>query len=497
MKPLALSADICIYGGTASGVIAAVEARRRGRTVILLNPGKHLGGMTSGGLSSTDIGNRNAIGGLALEFYKRVGRRYGVAEELKFEPHVAERVFDDMIRESGALVYRDQFLSGITKSGKRILSVTTEENLTVTAKMFLDTTYEGDLMAKAGVSFTVGREDNSKYRETINGAQVRDKHQFEHPVDPFIREGDPASGYLPEVDETPLPPVGTGDKRVQAYNFRTCLTKDTFLRLPFPRPKGYNRQNYALLERYIATGWTAVFDKFDTIRNNKVDNNNHGAVSTDFIGQNYAWPNATYRVREEIFQAHLRYQQGLYYFLSHDASVPSNIRAEMEKWGLCRDEFVDTGGWPGQLYIREARRMISDYTLTENNCRGILVADDSVGLGAYGIDSHNVRRFVQNGAVRNEGDVQVGGFPPYPISFRSIIPRRGEIENLVIPVCLSASHIAYGSVRMEPVFMILGQSAAIAADIAIHDNCNIQNVPYSELSRELMQRGQIIKWRMR
>ncbi|MEP6755409.1 MAG: FAD-dependent oxidoreductase, partial [Chthonomonadales bacterium] len=353
----------------------------------------------------------------------------------------------------------------------------------------------GDLMAKAGVKYTIGREANSQYNETIDGVQVRDKHQFEHQVDPYVREKDDQSGLLPGIDPTPLPAIGSGDSRIQAYTFRTCLTKEASNRIPFAKPAGYDRKQYILLERYLETGWSAVFDKFDTIRGNKVDNNNHGATSTDFIGQNYAWPEATYRVRERLFQQHLRYQQGFYYFLSTDPKVFEKLRSEMERWGLCRDEFQSTGGWPHQLYIREARRMVSEYVMTENNCRGKVVAYDPIGLGAYGMDSHNCRRFVDNGYVRNEGDVQAGGFPPYPISYRSIVPKRGDVDNLLVPVCLSATHIAYGSIRMEPVFMILGQSAAIAADLAIRNNLPLQDLKYSDLQTELEKHGQVTTWK--
>jgi hypothetical protein len=493
-QPQNLAADACIYGGTPAGVVAAVQLRRLGRTVVLLEPGGYIGGMTSGGLSCTDFGSKAAIGGMAREFYRRCGRKYGVEEEWNFEPHVAGQVFREMLQDAGVPVYFRQFLKSVRRRGARIESLTTEGGLTVQAKVFMDATYEGDLMARAKVRYHAGREDNRVYGETLNGAQVRDLHQFERAVDPYVREGDPESGLLPGIESGEPEPPGTGDRRIQAYNFRLCLTTDPENRIPFSKPKGYDPKQYVLLTRYLATGWNEVFGKFDPIRGNKVDKNNHGAVSTDFIGMNYRFPEASYSERERIFRAHVVYQQGLMWFLANDPSVPEAIRERMSRWGLCKDEFVETGGWPPQLYIREARRMVSDYVMTERNCRGDAVAEDSVGLAAYTMDSHNCRRFVRDGRVWNEGDVQVGGMPPYPISYRAIVPRRRECGNLFVPVCLSASHIAYGSIRMEPVFMILGQSAALAADIALSRGLAVQDVPYADLRPALEKAQQALVW---
>ncbi len=354
--------------------------------------------------------------------------------------------------------------------------------------------------------------------------------QIEHPVDPYVKKGDPSSGLLPTIDPTPLPPDGTGDRRIQAYNFRLCLTDDPANRIPFPRPRGYDRQQYVLLERYLATGWNQVFNKFDALRNHKYDVNNHGGISTDFIGMNYAFPEADYKTREKIFHAHAVYQMGLFWFLANDPAVPEPIRTRMNRYGLCKDEFTETDGWPFQLYVREARRMVSDYVMTEHNCLGKVTAEDSIGLAAYTMDSHNCRRFIETRSslqekseekseakieakkennkennkeeargeylfqVKNEGDVQVGGAPPYPISYHSIVPKEEDCDNLLVPICLSASHIAYGSIRMEPVFMILGQSAAIAADIALAQNVPVQRVPYTDLRPRLEQAGQILHW---
>lgn len=487
-------ADACVYGGTASGVIAAVQLGRLGRKVVLVNPSAHLGGMTTGGLSWTDYGNKAAIGGMAREFYRRCGTRYGVDEEWLFEPKVAEQVLNEMVSEAGVEVHHREYLKGVRMDGKRLVSLTTESGLTVVAKAFIDATYEGDLMARARVSFTVGREDNRKYGETLNGVQYLDKHQFELPVSPYVVENDPASGLLPGIEPAATEPPGTGDHRIQAYNFRLILTQDPANRLPFPKPAGYDEKDYELTRRYLAAGWKGVFGKFDPIRGNKVDKNNSGATSTDYIGANYRWPTASYPERERIFQAHVRYVAGWFWFLANDPRVPEEVRNRMATWGLCKDEFTDTGGWPHQLYVREARRMVSDYVVTEHDCRGKVRAEDSVGLGSYGMDSHNCRRYVRDGKVYNEGDVQVGGFPPYPISYRAIVPRRGQCTNLLVPVCVSASHIAYGSLRMEPVFMVLGQSAAIAADMALTSGTSVQEVPYAELRERLLKAGQVLIW---
>ncbi|MBC8103534.1 MAG: FAD-dependent oxidoreductase [Cytophagales bacterium] len=491
-----LETDVCIYGGTPAGVAAALQLRRMGKTAILLEPSGHLGGMSSSGLGNTDTGNKAAIGGIAHEFYQKLGDKYGVAEEWNFEPHVAEQVFGEMIREAGAPVYLQQFIQSVTKNGLHLLSLTLESGLTVRAKMFVDATYEGDLLAKAGVQYFLGRESNAVYEETLSGVQVHAKHQFDLPVDPYIREGDPSSGLLPGISAEPLGETGTGDRRIQAYNFRLCLTQDPQNRIPFEKPADYDPLEYVLLARYLAKGWpeSEVFRKFDPVRNNKVDKNNCGAVSTDYIGRNFAYPEADYTTREAIFQAHVTYQKGLMWFLGNDPSVPEAIRVRWSEWGLCQDEFPQTGGWPHQLYVREARRMVSDYVMTESNCRGKSIPTDSIGLAAYTMDSHNCDRFVRDGRVWNEGDVQVGGFPPYPISYRSLVPKSGECANLLVPVCLSASHIAYGSIRMEPVFMILGQSAATAAALALDTGIPLQDLNYNALRTKLLEDKQILTW---
>jgi hypothetical protein len=378
-------------------------------------------------------------------------------------------------------------------SGSRIVRIITENGLTVNANYFIDATYEGDLMAAAGVTYTTGREGNTMYGESHNGQQVLGGHQFNYNISPYVVAGNPASGLLPGI-ETTTPVIGEGDPRVQAYNFRMCLTQVTANRIPFEQPAGYDRSWYVLLDRYLAAGWNEVFNKFDSVNNNKTDTNNHGAVSTDFIGQNYGWPDGTYEEREQNFQSHVTYQKGLMWFLANDPAVPQTIRTQMSTWGLAADEFEETDGWPPQLYIREARRMVSDYVITENDVSGTYLVRDSVGLAAYNMDSHNCRRFVNSsGFVRNEGNVQIS-ITPYPLSYRAIVPRVGECSNLAVPVCVSASHITYGSLRMEPVFMILGQSTAIAIAQAIPGNINLQDVDVEELQVVLESRGQRLYW---
>ena len=489
-----IQAEVCVYSGVSGGVVAAIEASRRGLSVVLLEPSLHLGGMTAGGLGWTDIGNKAAIGGRALEFYQRVGRGYGENAAWTFEPHAAEKTYEEWLAETPVRLFRQQFVGSVTKENGRLTALKTVSGLVVKARMFIDASYEGDLMARAGVSYAVGREANATYGESYNGSQIRDKHQFTVPVDPYVVPGVAASGLLPGIEADASYEQGAGDRRVQAYNFRMCLTQRADIRIPFPKPAGHDQSWYALLNRYLATGWNEVFRKFDVVRNGKTDTNNNGAVSTDFIGMNHAYPDDDYSTREKIFQAHVTDQQGLMWHLANDPGVPAHIREQMATWGLCRDEFQASGGWPHALYVREARRMVSGYVMTEHNCTGRAVADDPVGLAAYGMDSHNCRRLVQDGILKNEGDVQVGGFTPYPVSYRSIVPKKGECANLLVPFCLSASHIAFGSIRMEPVHMVLSQSAAIAAHLALNENRAVQDVPYPALKAELLAANQILAW---
>jgi hypothetical protein len=497
-----IEADICVYGGTAGGVIAAVQAARLGKTAVLAEFGNHLGGLTSGGLGATDIGNKAAIGGLAREFYRRLGRHYGKDEQWLFEPSVAENTLFALVNEARVPVYLQQRLSTVTKDGARIREITMENGKTFRAKMFIDASYEGDLMARAKVSYTIGREANAAYNETLNGIRAETpKHQFTVAVDPYRMPGDPSSGLLPFIQPGDGGVPGEGDRRVQVYNYRLCFTTNAAQRLPLPKPDNYDPAQYELLARYlealVAAGQPPKLSQFwhpIWLPNGKTDINNNGGFSTDFIGMNYDYPEAGYERRAQIAKAHEAYTLGFLHFLATSPRVPQNIREEMQRWGPAKDEFLDTGGWPHQLYVREARRMISDYVMTEHHCRGTIQAEDSVSLGAYNMDSHNCQRIVKNGRVVNEGDVQVP-VKPYPISYRSIVPKQSECENLFVPVCLAATHIAYGSIRMEPVFMILGQSSATAAGLAIDENTPVQKVSYAKLREKLLADQQVLEWK--
>lgn len=493
--------DVLVFGATAGGVSAACTAVRLGKRTVVAEFGRHVGGLTSGGLGCTDIGNKAAIGGFAREFYRTLGQHYGKQEAWLFEPHVAEETLRARLAAAKVPVHFEQRLASVQKEGARITAIVMENGNVFRAKTFIDCTYEGDLMARAGVKYLVGRESNEQFGETLNGIRgTTPAHQFGVKVDPYQIPGDPASGLLPLVMAGPLGTPGAGDPCVQAYNFRLCLTNNPANRQPLRPPAGYDPKRFELLGRYCealvaaATKTTLkTFLKIDMVTADKTDINNNGAISTDFIGENFNYPDADYATRARIFQAHEDYIRGLLTFLATDPRVPANVRNEMHQWGLCRDEFQDTGGWPHTLYIREARRMLGAYVMTEKNCRQLETAADAVGLGAYNMDSHNCRRIVQDGAASNEGDVQVG-VKPYPVSYRAIIPRGEECQNLWVPVALSATHIAYGSIRMEPVFMILGQSAATAASMAIDDRVTAQNVDYAKLRSKLLQDGQVLTW---
>ncbi len=514
--------DVVVYGGTSSGIVAAVQVRRMGKTVVLIEPSGHLGGLTTGGLGYTDTGRRQAIGGMAREFYHRIwkwyqrkeawrwerreefqgrGHRPGEQAAWTFEPHVASAVFEQMLREACVPVLLRQRLdrkNGVVMRGKQIESIKMESGLVFHARMFIDATYEGDLMAAAGVSYTVGREPNSQYGETYNGVQKLQNvknHRFLVPVSPYRVPDDPRSGLLPGVHGDPPGEEGQGDRRVQAYCFRMCMTDVPQNRRPWPKPADYDPLEYELLLRNFEAGDHRLPLSVLLVPNRKTDTNNNGAFSTDYIGANYEYPEADYATREKIVRRHLRYQMGLMWTLANHPRVPKKVRDYCQRWGLCRDEFRQHGGWSPQLYIRESRRMVSDYVMTEHNCFGTRRVEDSVGLASYGMDSHNVQRYITpQGTVQNEGDVQIHGFAPYGISYRSIVPRRGECTNLLVPVCVSASHIAYGSIRMEPVFMILGQSAATAAVLAARKQLAVQDLPYEELRRRLEKDGQLLRW---
>lgn len=493
--------DVCVYGGTSAGVIAACTAKKAGKSVLLIEPGQHLGGLSAGGLGATDIGNKFAITGLARDFYRRIGKHYGKLEQWTFEPHVAENLFKQYLNEVGIaplMGYRlEPFHYKYDMDSRRLLSIFLEsvtggKAIQVIAKQFIDCSYEGDLMAQASpVAFTVGREANSQYGETWNGVQLLDKHQFPDGVDPYVVPGKPESGLLYGVSSAKLAPNGSGDLAIQAYNYRMCLTDNPANHIPITRPAGYDSTKYELLLRQIQQKepkeltWNLMH--FVMMPNRKTDINNCGGFSTDMIGANYDYANATYARRAEIIRDHESYTKGLFYFIGHDPRMPKHLRDEMLQWGYPKDEYGDNGNFSHQLYIREARRMVGEYVMTQANCEGKATVTDGVGMAAYTMDSHNCQRLIVNGEVRNEGDVQVGGFPPYPVSYRALVPQKAQCQNLLVPVCLSATHIAYGSIRMEPVFMVLAQSAAVAACQAIDEGKAVQSIDIKKLQTRLAQ----------
>ena len=527
--------DIVIYGSSPAAISAAVQAKRMGRSAVIVSPETRIGGLTTGGLGQTDIGNKSAFGGIALEFYKDVAAYYadrahwtrqtpesyfpdgqcagskGKDSMWTFEPSAALAILESWEKRDGLDIRRGEWLDrehGVEKRDGRIVSIRTLSGKVYRGKVFVDATYEGDLMAAAGVRYTVGREANAVYGETLNGNQtVQAKfHQLNEGTDPYVVKGDPKSGLLPGIEPyNPDEKVGDGDRRVQAYCFRMCLTDDPENRIPFAKPDGYDERDYELLFRHLAVapldrgGMPWINSKMP---NRKTDTNNRTGFATDFIGQNWAWPDASYEERERILAAHLKYQRGLMWTLANHPRVPEKIRKEVSRWGTCKDEFRDGlgDGWQKQLYVREARRLVGEYVMTEHNCWGNAVAPRPVAMGAYQMDSHNVRRHVgADGFAHNEGDVEVKidaktgkRFKPYPIDYGSVLPKRGECENLIVPVCMSASHIAFGSIRMEPVFFALGQVAGTAGSIAAAKDVAVQDVPYPELAARLVADGQVI-----
>ena len=518
-KPKLLECDVAVYGGTPAGVTAAIQAARAGKKAVLLSFNRHVGGMTSGGLTATDLGNRRSIGGLALEYYTRIGKLRS------FRPSEAESLFLKMLNEADVPVLFERCLESVAIRDGRLVSITMETGETVKAAVFIDATYEGDLLAGANVSYRVGREPAGAYGESLGGqwqkVSWKNVYQFcRLPLSPHAKAGDPETGLLPEISSEPSGKAGEGDFKVQAYNFRMYLTNKAG-RIPFPKPRGYEPGRYALLARFLNADrrirWTLNYTTAPMtdgpVQMRIGDSNNAGSFSSDYVGGNYRWPDGTYEpgsfaklpaprrgvsipfrklyeLRERIFQDHVNYQQGLMYFLANDPRVPRALRGRANRFGLDPREFRDTGFWPHQLYVREGRRMVSEYVMTQANCESRRTVNDSVGLASYAMDSHFCQRVVveEDGkkTVRNEGGFGLGCPEPYPVSYRSIVPRREECANLLVPVCLSASHVAYGSIRMEPVFMILGQSAGRAACIAIDDNVSVQDVKYGKLKKQLI-----------
>lgn len=487
--------DLCVYGGTASGIVAADAAAKMGLNVVVVEPTCRIGGMTTGGLGRTDIGNKQVVQGLALKFYRECGKRYGNLENWVFEPKVAKEVMDEFARSPRIKVITNRhFVNAKTKNGK-IISLTAAgegDTLTFKAKWFIDASYEGDLMAGAGVSYRTGREANSEYGETWDGVQLLHiYHQFPHGMDPFVDPGNPSSGLLWGIENHGALPNGTGDDRIQAYNYRICLTDDPDNMIPLTEPANYDPSRYELLARLFKAQpdmrdinqyfiWTPM-------PNHKTDINNRGAFSTDMIGMSQGYPEGTWEERQSIINAHRDYTLGLLWFYITDPRVPSNLKEFVSKWGLPKDEYTECGNWTPQLYIRECRRMVGEYVATQADCEGRGNATDGIAHAAYNMDSHNCERIItlnKNGKwmVENEGDVEIPGGIPYPISYRSITPVRGECTNLVVPVCCSATHIAYGSIRMEPVFMCLGQAAGIAVGLAQKEGLSaIQDVDYRKI----------------
>jgi hypothetical protein len=537
--------DIVIYGGTSAGVAAAIQSSRMGKSVVLIEPSSRIGGLTTGGLGQTDIGNKQVIGGISREFYQGIKTYYDEPANWKwqtrqeyrdggqtrtaegedamwtFEPSAALKVYEEMMApERIDVVYKQRLNreNGVKKQGQKIVEIETESGEKYRGKMFIDATYEGDLMATAQVSYSVGRESNKEYGETLNGVQANDynitlrgtvsrnsvHHNFIDGVDPYIVKGDPSSGLLPFIKEGGPGIDGHGDNGIQAYCFRMTLTDHPENRIPFKKPAGYNELEYELLFRNYEAAEGPIEEMYpygdplvpwinSPMPNRKTDTNNQKGFSTDFIGQNWDYPEASYEEREKIIERHRSYQQGLMWTLAYHPRIPQKVRDKVSKWGTCKDEYEREDGWQQQLYIREARRMKSDYVMTQRNCEGFDVADDPVGMAAYGMDSHNVQRYVDaNGYVQNEGNVEAHGFPPYPVSYRSIIPKKGECSNLLVPVCVSSTHIAFGSIRMEPVFMILGQSAATAAALAIENGTDVHSLDYNALKTRLLKDKQIL-----
>jgi len=492
--------DLIVYGSTSSGIIAAYTARMKGLEVLLVSPDNHLGGLTTGGLGYTDIGNKYAITGLAKDFYRRIGAKYGTFERWIFEPHVAGEVFQDYIREAQIPILAGYRLSSVNMEGAEIKEIILENNVNaqelkaLSARVFIDASYEGDLMAEAGVSYTVGRESNEQYGETYNGVQLRKRHQFPDFIDPYKVKGDPTSGLLWGISPAQVAPDGTGDQKLQAYNFRICLTNEADNKVEITRPADYDSSRYELLLRLFEAqpDKRSLNDYFiwSKMPGGKTDINNRGGFSTDMIGMNYDYPEASYEEREAIVAMHESYTKGLLYFYKTDPRVPEQLRKEMQEWGYPKDEYTDNNHWSPQLYVREVRRMVGQTVMTQHHCQGRELVSDPIAMAAYTMDSHNCQRIVVNkdgmDMVKNEGNVEIGGFGPYPIGYGSIIPQRAECQNLLVPVAMSASHIAYGSIRMEPVFMALGQVAALAADLAISTETGIQDVDYRAIQQEIV-----------
>lgn len=502
----AWSYDLVVYGATAGGVMTAVAGARHGLKTVLLEPGSHVGGMVSGGLSGTDTGKIEVIGGMALEFYWRAGRHYQMDRHIQQlswmpEPSVAERIMRQMLADANVTLLTGRRLAekkGVVKQGTRITEVVMEDGARFAAKVFADCSYEGDLMAQAGVSYTYGREGSAQYGESLAGVQA---HTVNHNFAVDIPARDEKGELLPEISAQPPGAPGSADKRIQAYNFRVIATKEPANRVAWPKPSGYDPKRYELLARYLVQltaflGRAPNMNEVGLIRvipNGKADFNNRGGFSTDYIGKNYDYPEGSYAVRERIWKEHVEYQQGFYYFLANDPRVPAALQSEAREWGLAKDEFVDNGHWPHQLYVREARRMTGGFVATQRDLQTDLTKPDVIGMGSYNSDSHNVQRHISpEGFVVNEGNVEVP-VKPYQIPYRILVPKPAEATNLLVPVCFSASHVAYSSLRMEPQYMILGHAAGVAASLAVRRNTSVQSIPVPELQQILRKEGGVFE----
>jgi hypothetical protein len=514
-----IEADLAIYGGTSAGVVAAVQAAQLGRSVVLLEPGRHLGGMSAEGLGGTDIDNHAgfqnspAVGGLALEFYRRVATHYGQRAAFetmlrtgakqpalwRFEAHVAEKIFDAWAAEAGVRVLRGHRLAerdGVAKDGPRLVALRCDNGAEIRARVWIDATYEGDLLAAAGASFVVGREGNARHGETKNGIRTDTVHsQFDRRIDPYRTPGDPASGLVAGVQPGPVGEHGAADGSIQGFRFRLVLTKDPANRIPFSRPDGYDPAAYELPRRFALAG-----GKFDVPRvslpNGKCEPGVWHHLLSNLTGENHGWNTATHAEREAMLRASLRWQQGLCWFMVSDPAVPEPIRRAWAEWGLARDEFTDHGGWPRMFYVRNGRRLVSDFVLTEAHVRKASPAPvaDPVALSWWPPDLHSARRIVKDGAVWNEGAVFGGDdWIPFGIAYRSLHPRAEECVNLLTPTCVSSSYVAYGALRLEWTFMAIAQSAAHAAHLALERGTTVQAVDYGVLRARLTAAGQVLE----
>ena len=505
--------DVVVYGDSSGAVTAAISAKREGREVILVNPTGFSGGMSASGLGATDfLGRQGTFGGIASEFYVLVAAAYGKDFVRSFEPHIGRQAFEKLLSDAKVRVEYTEMLDrtpgkGVKMNGRRIESITTLSGKTYRGKMFIDATYVGDLIAAAGATNTVGREAESQYGEDLAGVRrgdttprlhytQRDKDHFIKPVDPHVIPGDPKSGLLPYVFQIDGLANGQGDRKIQAYNYRVCLTTDPKLRIPIEKPEGYREIDHELLLRNFDAGDTRLPALVEPLEGpgSKVDWNNMHAVGSDH-------PARTGTIRKPAMRnvARLKRNMKLTFVASYGRwpttrACRRRSARRQPPMALPKDEFTDNGGWPWMIYIREARRMVGDYVMTQLDCEGKRSAPDPVALGSFGMDSHAVQHFVtESGLANTDGVIWRVPPKPYGISYRAIIPRKGECENLFSPICISASHVAHGSIRMEPVFMALSQSAAIAAGMAIDAKVSVQELPYPALREKLLSAGQIVR----